>query len=104
MVGEKKVVRRQKANDNMKFIDALNENTAALKAQKLALDSHAAVLTAHAIALTPGDARGACTIVFADERSDYCENNKTNRECQELAAEMQGIARPIVAGQRCFRG
>lgn len=84
------------------LVAALNKHAAALETHTLALESHAAILSAHAIAVTPAEARGACTILFTDNRPNYCANNKTNKECQELAAEMNGIARPIVAGQRCF--
>jgi hypothetical protein len=104
MAKEKKPTRRKAATSSGALIAALNKHTAALNAQKKVLESHAVIMSAHTIALTPTDARGACTIVFTDSRPDYCANNMTNRECQELAAEQNGIARPIVPEQRCFNG
>jgi hypothetical protein len=104
MAKEKKPTRRKTTTTSAALVAALNKHTAALNAQKKALESHAVIMTAHTIALTSPDARGACTIVFTDSRPDYCANNMTNRECQELAAEQNGIARPIVPGQRCFTG
>ena len=100
----KKTARTKTTKQPATLITALNRNTAALKAHQSALESHTAVMAAHAIALTPPDARGACTILFTDNRPDYCANNMTNSECQERAAEMNGIARPVVPGQRCFVG
>jgi hypothetical protein len=108
MAKQKKVTRVKKAarakapKGPAALVAALNRTTAALKAHQKTLDSHTAVMTAHAIALTPADARGACSILFPDNRPNYCENNKTNRECQELGAEMGGIAKPVIPGQRCF--
>jgi hypothetical protein len=99
--GAKKTARDQPAQ-SATLTAALKENTAALNAHALALSAHAAAMTPHAIALTPANAVGACTIVFRDDRPDYCQNGMTNRQCQELAAEKGGVARPVVAGQKCL--
>jgi hypothetical protein len=98
----KKAARAKGAKGPAALVTALNRTTAALKAHQKTLESHTAVMTAHAVALTPADARGACTVLFTDNRPNYCENNRTNRECQELGAEMGGIARPVIPGQKCF--
>jgi hypothetical protein len=92
---------KKRASGTQLLSDALKDHSAALAANTKALNTHTAVMTAHAIAMTPADARGACTIVFADDRRDYCADNKTNSECQELAAEMRGVAQPVIPGQRC---
>ncbi len=98
----KKSARGQAAKDSATLVVALNKHAAALNTHAQALNSHTAAMIAHTIALTPADARGACTIVFSDDTPDYCANNMTNRECQELAAEKGGTARPVVPGQQCI--
>jgi hypothetical protein len=95
MAKKKKATKRKPANRNATLIAAINRHAEAL-------ESHAAILTAHTIALTPSDARGACTIIFTDGRQDYCVNNKTNRQCQDIGAEMNGTARPVIPGRKCF--
>jgi hypothetical protein len=98
----KKPTRAKAAKGPAALVTALNRATAALKAHQKTLEINTAVMTAHATALTPADARGACTILFPDSRPNYCVNNKTNRECQEIGAQMGGIPRPVIPGQRCF--
>ena len=80
--------------------ELLNKHAAVLKSHEEALKAHAAAI----IAITPAEARGACSIIYTDGRTPECVDNQTNRECQERAAANRGTAWPIVPGQKCFTG